>query len=93
MDDSEKSPYFSKRVRIADIKSPKECLGMKERTIEVTIGNTEKPITFKNPQDVAEITHQNLKEMLLELFRITDEIAADRDFKFVDQYKKETTIV
>lgn len=88
MDDSEKSPYFSKRVRIADVTSPKECLGMKERTIEVTIGNSEKLTTFKNSSDVADIKQQDLKEMLLELFKITDEIATEKDFKFVDQYKK-----
>lgn len=82
----EKSPYFSKRVRIADVTSPKECLGMKERTIEVTIGNTEKLTTFKNPKDVADIKQQDIKEMLLELFRITDEIAEEKNFKFVDKY-------
>lgn len=85
----EKPPYFSKRVRIADVTSPKQCLGMKERTIEVTIGNSEKSKQFTNPQDVADVKQQDLKEMLLELFRVTDEIAADRNFKFVDQHAGE----
>ena len=87
--DTEKSPYFSKRVRIADVTSPKQCLGMKERTIEVTIGNSEKPKIFTNPQDVADVKQQDLKEMLLELFKITDEIADVRKFKFVDQRNEE----
>lgn len=87
--ETEKSPYFSKRVRLADVTSPKQCLGMKERTIEVTMGNSEKSISYTNPEDVSEIKEQGLKEMLLELFRITDEIAADRNFKFVDKQKWE----
>ena len=85
----QKEPYFSKRVRIGDVTSPKECLGMKERTIEVTLGNSEKIITCKNPKDVADIKTQNVKEMLLELFKITDEVAVERKFQFVDQYVRE----
>lgn len=85
----EKPPYFSKRVRIADVTSPKECLSMKERTIEVTIGNSEKPTVYTDPKDVADVKQQNVKEMLLELFTITDEIAIIRNFKFVDQYVRD----
>ncbi len=89
MSAEEKTPYFSKRIRIRDVLSPKDFAGMKERTIEVTIGNAENPTTFSNPKDVADIKNQNMKEMLLELFRISDEIATVRGFKFVDQ--RETT--
>ena len=89
MSNEEKLPYFSKRIRLADVTSPKECLGLKERTIEVIMGNSEKSITYKNPQDIADTKQQNLKDMLLELFKITDEVAVERNFKFVDKYVKE----
>ena len=85
----DKPPYFSKIVRIADVTSTKECLGMKERTIEVTVGNSEKPTVYTDPKDVADVKQQDIKEMLLELFTITDEIASKRDFKFVDKYVRE----
>ncbi len=84
----EKPPYFSKRVRISDVTSPKECLGMKERTIEVTVGNSEKPTVHTNPKDVADIKQQNIKEMLLELFDVTDQLASEKGFKFVDKHVK-----
>ena len=85
MSSEEKTPYFSKRIRIADIKSPKECVGLKERTIEVTFGNSDQPISFTNPSDVADIKSQDMKSMILELFRITDEIAKERGFTFLDK--------
>jgi len=81
----EKTPYFSKRVRIADIKSPKECVGMKERTIEVTLGNSDEPVISSNPSDVADVKSQDMKSMILELFAITDEIAKERGFEFLDK--------
>jgi len=85
MSQDEKSPYFSKRVRIADIKSPKECIGMKERTIEVTFGNSTETVIYSNPSDVADVKSHDMKEMILELFRITDEVAKERGFTFLDK--------
>lgn len=85
MSSEEKQPYFSKRIRIADIKSPKECLGLKERTIEVTFGNSSETIIYKNPSDLGDIKSHDMKEMILELFKITDEIAKTRGFEFLDQ--------
>lgn len=87
MEDNEHTAYFSKRIRLADVTSPKEFFGMKERTLEVVVGNSDKPKTYTNPKDVAAIKQQNLKEMLLELFDMTDEIGKIRNFKYVDQYK------
>ena len=89
MSTEEKSPYFSKRIRIADIKSPKECLGLKERTIEVTFGNSTEAVIYKNPSDVADVKSHDMKEMILELFRISDEIATERGFEFLDKKRFE----
>jgi len=89
MVDFDKSPYFSKRIRIGDVLSPKDFAGLKERTIEVIIGNSEKPTTYSNPKDVSDIKSQNMKEMLLELFAISDEIAKEKKFTFVDQVMRE----
>jgi len=85
MSEEEKTPYFSKRVRIADIKSPKEYIGFKERTIEVTFGNSTETIISKNPDDLGDIKSLDMKDMILDLFKITDEIAIERGFKFMDK--------
>lgn len=85
MSQEEKTPYFSKRVRIADIKSPKEYIGFKERTIEVTFGNSSETIVYKNPNDLGDTESHDMKEMILELFKMTDDIATERGFKFMDK--------
>ena len=85
MSQDEKSPYFSKRIRIADIKSPKEYVGLKERTIEVTFGNSSETVIYKDPKDLGDTISHDMKEMILELFKITDEIATVRGFKFMDK--------
>lgn len=85
MSSEEKSKYYSTRIRIADIKSPKECVGMKERTIEVTLGNSTEAVILTNPSDVADIKSHDMKQMILEAFRITDEVAKERGFEFLDK--------
>jgi len=85
MSQEEKTPYFSKRVRIADIKSPKEYIGFKERTIEVTFGNSDETKIYTNPQDLGDVKSHDMKEMILDLFKITDEIAIEKGFKFMDK--------
>ena len=85
MSQDEKTPYFSKRVRIADIKSPKEYVGMKERTIEVTFGNSDETIIYRKPSDLSDTKSHDMKAMILELFKITDEIATERGFTFLDK--------
>ena len=79
------TPYFSVRVRIADIKSPANLIGLKERTVEVTMGNSTNPIVYRNTKDVADTKNQTLKEMLLETFKQTDEVAKERGFSFMDK--------
>ncbi len=75
-------------MRIADVKSPKELIGMKERTLEVTVGNTDKPVIITNEKDVADVKSQTMKEMFLEMFKISDEIAIERKFTFIDKQGK-----
>jgi len=84
MSTEEKSPYYSKRMRIADVKSPKELIGFKERTLEVTIGNTDAPTVAHDPKDLMSIKDANMKQMFLDMFQISDELATERKFKFID---------
>lgn len=80
-----KSPYYSKRIRIGDVTSPKDLVGYKDFTVEITYGNQEK-IIVKNKQDVAEtLFEKNMFDEVEELFRQRDEWAKKRGFKFVDQ--------
>ena len=83
MSTENKDPYFSKRMRIADIKSPKECLGMKERTLEVTIGNTNAPTIAHDPKDLMNIKDANMKQMFTDMFKISDELAKEHKFQFI----------
>ena len=85
MSSEEKAPYFSHRVRIADVKSTKEFVGYKERTIEVTFGNSIETKISTDPNDAGDIKFQNMKEVFLDLFKITDEVAEARGFKFMDK--------
>ena len=50
MSTEEKQPYFSKRIRIGDVTSPKDLIGFKEFTVELTYRNQEtKIIINRNP--------------------------------------------
>jgi hypothetical protein len=85
----EHSPYFSKRIRIGDVTSPKDLIGCKDFTVEITYGNQD-VIIIKNPKDIAETLQQkNIFDEVEELFRQRDEWAKQRGFKFVDQIPKE----
>lgn len=84
----EKSPYYSTRIRISDVTSPKAWLGYKERTIEVTYGNLDTKI-IRNQADISEVIQErSIKDDLLRAFRETDEVGEARGFKFVDETKK-----
>lgn len=85
MSQEDKSPYYSNRMRIAVVKSPKELIGQYERTLEVTVGNTDKPVIITNEKDVADVKSQSMKEMFMEMFKISDEIANERGFEFIDK--------
>jgi len=83
----DKSPYYSKRVRIADVKSPKEMVGFKEMTVEITYGNQETK-KISNPNDFADFKEQNIFDEIEELYKQRDEWALKRGFTFIDQVNK-----
>lgn len=90
MSQEEKSPYYSTRVRIGDITSPKDYIGLKERTVEITIGNSDKLVIARNPNDVAEVTEsKDLAGLILDAFEQTDKIAEAKGWKFLDQLKRD----
>ena len=88
MSTEEKQPYFSKRIRIGDVTSPKDLVGFKEFTVEITYGNQDSKI-IKNTNDVADIKEKTLFDEVEELSKQRDEWAEKRGFKFVDQRKLE----
>ena len=84
MSTEEKSPYFSKRVRIGDVTSPKDLVGLKDFTVEITYGNQDSKI-IKNKSDVSDIQEKTIFEEIEELFKQRDIWAKQRGFTFVDQ--------
>jgi len=85
MSNEEKAPYFSKRVRIGDVTSPKDLVGYKEFTVEITYGNQDAKTIIKNEADLADIQHKTIFDEIEELFKQRDKWAKERGFKFVDQ--------
>lgn len=88
MSQEEKTPYFSYRVRIGDVKSPKEHVGLKEFTCEVTFGNQDVRYEIKNKEDLADVKEKTVFDQVEELFTQRDAWAKERDFKFLDQEVK-----
>lgn len=80
-----KEPYFSKRIRISDITSPKDLVGFKEFTVELILGNQDTRKIIKNKDDLADIEERDLFDELDILFNKRDEWAKKKGFKFVDQ--------
>lgn len=88
MSEEQHTPYYSTRVRIADVKSPKELIGLKERTVEVIIGNTKAPVTKTNPNDLADVESKDMVALLKAGFEDSDKVAKDKGYKFIDQVKE-----
>lgn len=84
----EHTPYYSVRVRVGDITSPKDLVGTKEFTCEVTLGNTP-AIIIRDRNDVAKIENKKLFDIIEEKFVERDEWAKKRKFTFVDQLPKQ----
>jgi len=87
------TPYYSTRARIADVTTVALTknidLPVKERTIEVVLGNTKEMILARDPTDIAKVTDsKDIKGLLLDAFKQTDEVATARKFTFLDQVKK-----
>ena len=88
MSSEEKTPYFSKRIRIGDVTSPKDLVGFKEFTVELTYGNQDSKI-IRNRNDLSDITETKLFDEIEQVFKDRDVWAKDRGFTFVDQRKLE----
>lgn len=86
----EKTPYFSKRIRIGDMKPTKDTLGLhyKERTFEVTMGNAKETVTVTNPTDVMDIKSQSMKDIINDMIKDSDEIATEHKWKYIDTLEK-----
>ena len=84
--DEPKLPYFSKRIRIGDVTSPKDLIGYKDFTVELTFGNQD-AIIIRNMADVADTKQKGLFETVEEIFSERDAWAKKRGFKFVDSIK------
>lgn len=88
MSSEEHTPYFSKRIRIGDVTSPKDLVGTKDFTVELTFGNQE-IITIKNKDDVAEILQEkNMFDIVEEIYAQRDVWAKKRGFTFLDTLNK-----
>ena len=74
MSEEQHSPYFSMRTRIGTVTSPKEFVGYKELTVELTYGNMEN-IIVKNKEDVADIV-QNIP-LAKEIWDLHDEVVKE----------------
>ena len=74
MSEETHSPYFSMRTRIGTVTSPKEFVGYKELTVELTYGNMEN-IIVKNKEDVADIV-QNIP-LAKKIWDLHDEVVAE----------------
>lgn len=89
LSEEQHTPYYSTRVRIGDITSPKDYIGLKDRTIEVTIGNTDKPVVIKNPNDVADVKSKDMAELINQAIDDTNKVAEQHGWKFLDQVKRD----
>ena len=89
MSTEEHTPWHSKRIRIGDVTSPKDLIGYKDFTVEITYGNQEVK-TIRNKEDLAQILDKKtLFQEVEEIYQERDEWAKLRGFKFVDSYTKE----
>lgn len=86
MSTEEKTPYFSKRIRIGDVTSPKDLVGCKDFTVEIIMGNQD-AVIIRDAADVAKIENKNIFDIVEELYAQRDEWAKKRGFTFVDQLK------
>ncbi len=87
MSSEDKSPYFSKRIRIGDVTSPKDLVGTKDFTVEITMGNQD-AIIIRDKTDVAKTENKNLFDIVEEIYAERDAWAKKRGFVFVDQLPK-----
>lgn len=83
-----KSPYFSKTIKIKDVLSPKDLTGLKEFSLEITMGNQD-AIVIKDPNDFGDDSNRkDIWDIVEEEFKKRDEWAKARNLSFVDQKVK-----
>lgn len=88
-DNDSKAPYYSIRVRVGNVTSPKPWIGYLDRSIEITYGNQETKL-IRNLKDAGDLTEQrSLMEDLETKWVGLTEWAKQHDLKFVDQVKKD----
>ena len=89
MSDEQHTPYYSVRTRIGDVTSPKDLVGTKDFTVEITMGNTE-ALIIRDKSDVAKIAEQKqIFDLIEDLYVQRDAWATKRGFTFVDQLKRD----
>ena len=78
-----KDPYFSMRTRIGTVTSPKEYVGMKDLTVEITYGNMENVI-IRDEKDISNVL-QNipLAKKIWDLHEEVKKEGESRGYKFV----------
>ena len=91
MSEEQKTPYFSKRTRIGDMKPTKDTLGLryKERTFEVIMGNAKETVTVVNPSDVMDIKSQSMQEIFTDMIKDSNELAEKNKWTYIDTLEKE----
>jgi hypothetical protein len=78
-----KDPYFSMRTRIGTITSPKEYVGFKELTVEITYGNMEN-VKIVDEKDVANILDNiPLSKKIWDLHEEVKQEGIKRGYQFV----------
>lgn len=85
MSSEERAPYFSTRVRVADITSPKDLAGLKEFTCELVYGNQETKVIARSKEDLADIKTAKIFDEMDRVFDERNEWAKRRGFTFIDQ--------
>ncbi len=87
-DNESKSPYYSIRVRVGNVISPKAWIGYLDRSIEITYGNQETKLV-RNLKDAGDLTDQrSLMDDLEKKWTGLNAWAKQHDLEFVDQVKK-----
>jgi len=87
MEDETKSPYFSVRTRMGDVTSPKDMVGLKDFTCEITLGNQD-TIKISNPADFADVKQKDIFDLFRDVFKKRDAFGKEMGFTFVDQVVK-----
>lgn len=78
-----KDPYFSMRTRIGTVTSPKEYVGFKDLTVEITYGNMEN-VKVVDERDVANILNNiPLSKKIWDLHEEVKKEGEVRGYKFV----------